>query len=106
MTTMSKLDLNEMREAAGQASALMKVFGHRGRLMILCYLADGEKSVGELSDLLQMPQSSLSQHLARMRAERLVETRRESQTVFYYLNSGDVRRVIECLYDIYCPAKG
>ncbi|NNC78114.1 MAG: winged helix-turn-helix transcriptional regulator [Woeseiaceae bacterium] len=74
-----------MRAAAVEASTMMKTLGHSGRLMILCHLADGEKSVGELVDLLNMPQSSLSQHLARMRAENLVETRRESQAVYYRL---------------------
>ncbi|MBT8100071.1 MAG: metalloregulator ArsR/SmtB family transcription factor, partial [Gammaproteobacteria bacterium] len=72
------------------------------RLMILCHLADGEKSVGELVDLLNMPQSSLSQHLARMRAENLVETRRESQAVYYRLENDSVRKLIVALYDIYC----
>lgn len=97
-----QLDPEQMQEASLQASALMKVLGHQGRLMILCHLAEGECSVGELADELQMSQSSLSQQLARMRAERLVETRRESQTVYYRLNDGPVRRVIECLYEIYC----
>lgn len=103
MSTAVKPDLDKMREAAGQASALMKVLGHSGRLMILCYLADGEKSVGELADMLDIPQSSLSQHLARMRAEGLVATRRESQTVYYRLEGENVRKVIATLYEIYCP---
>ncbi len=96
------VDPARMHDASLQASALMKVLGHPGRLMILCNLADGECAVGELAEKLQMSQSALSQHLARMRAEQLVITRRESQTVFYRLNDGPVRRVIECLYDIYC----
>ena len=104
MSSRSKPDVQAMRHAADEASALMKVLGHPGRLMILCYLADGERSVGELADLVEMPQSSLSQQLARMRAEQLVDTRRESQTVYYSLHDGNARRVIETLYDIYCPA--
>ncbi|NNC77693.1 MAG: winged helix-turn-helix transcriptional regulator [Woeseiaceae bacterium] len=91
-----------MRTAAVEASTMMKTLGHSGRLMILCHLADGEKSVGELVDLLNMPQSSLSQHLARMRAENFVETRRESQAVYYRLENDSVRKLIVALYDIYC----
>jgi len=97
-------DLTKMQAAAEQASALMKTLGHPGRLMILCNLAVGERSVGELAEDLDMSQSSLSQHLARMRIEGLVETRRESQTIYYRLSDGDARRVIESLYKIYCPA--
>lgn len=82
----------------------MKVLGHSGRLMILCHLADGEKSVGELAELVDMPQSSLSQHLARMRAMNLVMTRRESQSVYYRLQGNKVGRVIETLYDLYCSS--
>lgn len=93
---------SQMRTAAVEASTMMKTLGHSGRLMILCHLADGEKSVGELVDLLNMPQSSLSQHLARMRAENLVETRRESQVVYYRLENDSVRKLIVALYDIYC----
>ena len=102
MSIKPKPGVADMQRAADEASALMKTLGHSGRLMILCYLANGEKSVGELAELLEMPQSSLSQHLARMRAENLVETRRESQSVFYRLEGEKVRRVIDTLYDLYC----
>jgi len=96
-------ELEQMQAAAGRASALMKTLGHSGRLMVLCNLANGERSVGDLAEQLEMTQSSLSQHLARMRGEGLVDTRRESQTVFYRLREGEVRGVIESLYRIYCP---
>lgn len=96
-------ELEKMEAAAGRASALLKTLGHAGRLMILCNLANTERSVGDLAEQLEMSQSSLSQHLARMRSEGLVETRRESQTVFYSLKAGEARRVIETLYEIYCP---
>lgn len=102
MSRKRKPDVDSMQRAADDASAPMKTLGHSGRLMILCYLADGEKSVGELAELLDMPQSSLSQHLARMRAENLVETRRESQSVYYRLEGKKTRRVIDTLYDLYC----
>lgn len=98
-----KADLKKMQAAAGRASALMKTLGHSGRLMILCTLADGERAVGELAQDLEMSQSSLSQHLARMRSEGLVDTRRESQTVYYRLRDGEARQVIEALYRTFCP---
>ena len=96
--------LDTMRAEAERASSLMKTLGHPGRLMVLCHLADHEMSVGEIAESLEMSQSALSQHLARMRAEGLVETRRESQTVYYRLADGDARQVIESLYRIYCPS--
>ena len=95
-------DLGEMKKAAEQASALMKTLGHQGRLMILCQLATGEKSVGELSRLLDIAQSPLSQHLSRMRGEGLVTPRRNAQTVYYSLNSDKVGKIIECVYELYC----
>ncbi len=101
---MKDADLEKMEAAAERASTLMKTLGHSGRLMILCNLAEGERSVGNLAQDLDISQSSLSQHLARMRSEGLVETRRESQTVFYRLNDGEVGSVIESLYRIYCPS--
>ena len=100
---MNKQDeLKQMSEAAARASALLKTLGHSGRLMILCNLAEGERAVGDLAAQLQMSQSSLSQHLARMRREGLVEARRESQTIYYTLRDGEVRNVIAALYEIYC----
>lgn len=96
------LEPEEMEAAAGRASQLMKTLGHRDRLMVLCQLAEGEKSVGEIGELLGIEQSPLSQHLARMRKEGLVKTRRESQTIFYSLASEDVAKVIGVLYEIYC----
>lgn len=102
MPSSDSIDLEQMQRSADRASALMKTLGHKGRLMILCQLAEGEKSVGELSRLLEMPQSPLSQHLSRMRSEGLVEARRDAQTVYYSMTSGEARAVIECLYELYC----
>lgn len=102
MELTSEFDVERMRVAADKASALMKTLGHKGRLMILCQLASGEKSVGELAESLDMPQSPLSQHLSRMRAEGLVGTRREAQTIFYSLKAEEARKIIECLYSLYC----
>lgn len=96
-------DIAAMQDAAGRASAMMKTLGHPGRLMILCNLAEGERSVSEFAEDLGISQSALSQHLMRMRSEGLVEARRESQTVFYSLAEGEVRQVIQSLYEIFCP---
>ena len=102
MELKGEFDLEQMSDAADKASALMRTLGHKGRLLILCQLAGGEKSVGELSDSLSIPQSPLSQHLARMRKEGLVKTRREAQTIFYSLKADDAGKIIECLYGLYC----
>jgi len=97
-----EFDLSRMEHAADRATALMKTLGHKGRLMVLCQLASGEKSVGELSSLLNIQQSPLSQHLSRMRKEGLVDTRREAQTIFYSLKADEAGKIIECLYGLYC----
>jgi DNA-binding transcriptional ArsR family regulator len=95
-------DMEQMNEAADRASALMRTLGHKGRLLILCQLAVGEKSVGELSESLDIPQSPLSQHLSRMRKEGLVKTRRQAQSIYYSLKADEAGKIIECLYGLYC----
>jgi len=100
------MDLKQMTQSASRASALMKTLGHKDRLMILCHLAESEKSVGQIADLLQIPQSPLSQHLSRMRREELVDTRREAQTIYYSLKSGEASRIVEVLYELFCEADG
>ena len=102
----SDIELKQMTESAARASALMKTLGHKDRLMILCHLADGEKSVGQIADLLEIPQSPLSQHLSRMRNEELVDTRREAQTIYYSLKSGEASSIIEVLYKLFCAPQG
>ena len=102
MEVSDDFDLDAMKKSAKHASALMKTLGHQGRLMILCQLATGEKSVGELSRLLDIAQSPLSQHLSRMRSEGLVMPRRNAQTVYYSLNSDEAGKIIECVYNLYC----
>ncbi len=97
------LDLGEM---AREASELLGVMANEKRLMILCRLLEGETSVNELADKVDMNQSALSQQLAKLRALKLVETRRSAQQVYYRLASRNVERVLETLYGIYCePAK-
>ena len=96
------IDAAQMAKAAQQASDLMKTLGHKDRLMVLCHLSLGEKSVGELAGLLEIPQSPLSQHLARMRKENLVSTRREAQTIYYSIASPEAARVVKLMHEVYC----
>jgi DNA-binding transcriptional ArsR family regulator len=96
------IDPRRMADAAGKACELMKTLGHKDRLMVLCHLSTGEKSVGELAALLDIPQSPLSQHLARMRKESLVKTRREAQTIFYSIASDEAARIVALMHDLYC----
>lgn len=90
---------------AGEAAALLKALAHEARLMVLCQLLDGEHSAGALQAASGLSQSALSQHLARLRDEGLVTTRREAQTIFYSLADPNVARVLDTLATIYCPPK-
>ena len=98
----SKADIQAMAEAAERVSALMKTLGHKDRLLVLCNLAEGERAVGELAADLGLSQSSLSQHLARMRKEQLVKTRREAQTIYYSIARRDAARIVALLHELYC----
>lgn len=90
---------------AEQAAALMKSLANAHRLMILCRLHQGECSVGALEGTVDIAQSALSQHLARLRRDGLVATRRESQTIYYRLADARTAKVIKELYALYCEAK-
>ena len=96
------MDLSELEDKAEQASRLLKSLANERRLLILCHLIQGEKSVGELERLVDLSQSALSQHLARLRKEALVTTRREAQTIFYSVASEDAKAVLATLSEIYC----
>ena len=96
------IDPEAMRGHAGDAAHLLKALANEKRLIMLCLLADGERSVGELNAELDLSQSALSQHLAVLRADGLVETRRDAQTIYYVLAAGPAQRIIETLHDIYC----
>ncbi len=96
------MDLEKMQESAQRASEMMKLLGHRHRLMILCELKMAEKSVGELSETIGISQSLVSQHLARMRHENVVTSRRDAQVVYYSLQEGEAATLIAALYDIFC----
>lgn len=92
-----------MSGSADSAAALLKALANSQRLHILCILVGGEHSVGELNAELGLSQSALSQHLARLREENLVTTRREAQTIHYALAQGPAARIIGILHDHYCP---
>ncbi|KMV31146.1 metalloregulator ArsR/SmtB family transcription factor [Photobacterium swingsii] len=96
------MDLQRMEQNAGQAVVLLKAMANERRLFILCYLLEGEMSVGTMCEKLQLSQSALSQHLAWLRRDGLVDTRKESQTVYYRLKSEEVRAMIQLLHNMYC----
>ncbi|TWT19351.1 winged helix-turn-helix transcriptional regulator [Luteimonas marina] len=98
-------DLEAMQEHAGDAAQLLKALANERRLQVLCLLAGGERSVGEINELLELSQSALSQHLAVLRDEGLVDTRREAQTIYYSLAPGPAGAVMETLHDIFCGGK-
>jgi ArsR family transcriptional regulator, virulence genes transcriptional regulator len=102
LAALKQLDLERMHASAGRASALLKAMANESRLMILCQLADGEMSVGDLQDIVGLSQSALSQHLAVLRDKGIVATRREAQTIYYSLTSGEAAAVIKTLYDQFC----
>ena len=98
----SEKELNDMMESAMTASRFLKAISHEGRLMILCYLASGEKSVTDLETLLSSRQAAVSQQLARLRSEGLVSARREGKVIFYRLADKRATRILDVVYDIFC----
>ncbi|QHQ29036.1 helix-turn-helix domain-containing protein [Xanthomonas albilineans] len=101
---MSLLDPVAMRAHASEAAHLLKAFGNEKRLLLLCLLVDCEQSVGELNARVELSQSALSQHLALLREDGLVQTRRDGQTIYYSLVPGPAQRILEVLHGIYCGA--
>ncbi len=91
-----------METKAEEAARVLATLANGKRLLALCHMREGEKSVGQLADLVGLAPSALSQHLARMRDLRLVETRRDGQTIYYSLASAAVAAIIETLYRLYC----
>ena len=91
-----------MRSHAQRASRLLKAMSNERRLMVLCHLSLGERSVGELERLVGLSQSALSQHLARLRRDKLVDTRRDKQTIYYSLSSPEVRAIMGTVYEVFC----
>ncbi|MDC7684688.1 metalloregulator ArsR/SmtB family transcription factor [Asticcacaulis sp. BYS171W] len=96
------LPLEVMQKNAEQAEALLKILANRNRLMILCHLVKDRRSVGELTELVGLSQSSVSQHLAKMREQDLVTTQKEGQTVYYRLHDPKLEAILSTLYLVYC----
>lgn len=96
------MDFESMERNAAEAVRLLKSIANESRLMVMCVLNEGEFSVGELNKRIDLSQSALSQHLAILREQGLVRTRRESQTIYYSLANTDALKLIEALHDIYC----
>lgn len=95
-------DMDRMAENATDASNFLKAISHEGRLMILCHLATGEKSVTELENLLSARQAAVSQQLSRLRLEGLVTPRREGKTIYYRLTDERPRQILDLVYDMFC----
>mgnify|MGYP000532317264 CR=1 FL=1 len=103
MFDLSRFDIAIFEESAGRAATLLRLLANERRLMILCQLVGGELSVGRLQDRIGLSQSALSQHLALLREDGIVQTRREGQTIFYRIADPAALRVLETLADLFCP---
>jgi len=97
-----QIDITSLRGSVKNATNLLKVMSNEWRLLILCHLVNGEKSVGDLEKELGLGQSALSQHLAVLRREKIVCTRRDAQSIFYSLDSSDAKAIMETLYERFC----
>jgi ArsR family transcriptional regulator len=95
-------ELDKIADKAAVASAFLKAISHEGRLMILCHLVSGEKSVTELEELLSARQAAVSQQLSRLRLEGLVVPRREGKAIFYRLADDRPQKMLECVYELFC----
>ncbi len=98
----AEVDLRELQARALRATRLLKAMSNPVRLLVLCQLAEGEKSVGELETVAKVSQSALSQHLALLRQRGLVRFRRAGQTVFYSLDGDEAPALLAALYQVYC----
>lgn len=103
METKSTLDIPLMRTAAEEATAVLRVLANEDRLLLLCQLSHGEKSVGELEELLGIHQPTLSQQLGVLRTDGVVNTRREGKRIYYSIADQKILTLLATLYDLYCP---
>ena len=99
------LEPDALEEHAETAAEVLRAMGAKWRLLVLCNLVQGERSVGELQRIIGLSQSALSQHLAVLRRMKLVATRRESQTIYYRLSGGAAEAILETLYKLYCAPR-
>lgn len=105
MFDLANFDITDFQASAAAAAKLLRALGNERRLMILCQLAEGERSVGELLPQVGLSQSALSQHLAVLRDEGVVATRRDAQTIWYRINDPAALKVVATLAEIFCPPK-
>lgn len=98
----SPAEIADLMTQARKASEMLKALSHETRLLILCLLSEGEKSVSEIEDIVSLPQATVSQQLARLRFDKIVTTRREGRMIYYRIADSDVSTVIESLYDLFC----
>jgi DNA-binding transcriptional ArsR family regulator len=103
MFDLSSFDIDRFQASAGEAAKLLRALGNERRLMILCQLSGRERSMSELLPLVGLSQSALSQHLAVLREEGVVATRREAQTVWYRIDDPAAVKVVATLAEIFCP---
>ncbi len=96
------LDISELKANAGQASAFLKALSHPMRLLVLCNLMDGEVTSGELAQRLNVSHPNLSQHLSKLKAEKLVATRRTATTIYYRVADPRIIEIISVLYEMFC----
>ena len=95
-------EIDQIAEKATDAAAFLKAISHEGRLMILCHLVSGEKSVTELEELLSARQAAVSQQLSRLRLEGLVVPRRDGKAIYYRLADDRPKKMLECVYELFC----
>jgi ArsR family transcriptional regulator len=98
-----RIDPALLREAAGQAVAVLKSLANEDRLLLMCQLSQGEMCVGDLEEILDIRQPTLSQQLGVLRGEGLVETRRDGKRIYYRVADAGALKVLELLYRLYCP---
>jgi len=104
VTTRTNPDLGALQEKATEAARMLRLLANENRLLVLCHLAgEGEMTVGALAEVIGLSQPALSQHLARLREDGLVATRKEAQAVFYRLDDPRAARLLTVLRDLYCP---
>ena len=103
MFDLANFDMSQFEASAAEAAKLLRALGNERRLMILCQLTEGERSVGELLPLVGLSQSALSQHLAVLRDEAIVATRRDGQSIWYRISDPAAIQVVATLAEIFCP---
>jgi DNA-binding transcriptional ArsR family regulator len=102
LSTATPKQKKELIDRARKASEMLKALSHENRLLILCLLSEGEKSVSELEEIMDMPQAAVSQQLARLRLDGMVNARRDGRNIYYSIASEEVSSVIETLHQLFC----